>query len=76
MGVYIKGMDKETAVRLCSKLSDFSSDDVIEVVRCKDCKWAEWSDRDQGYYCKVHYQYYVVEEDHFCGYGERRESDE
>ena len=31
MGVYIKGMDKETAIRLCCKLSDLCEDDFIYV---------------------------------------------
>ena len=48
--------------------------DVVEVVRCKDCKWTDnvlfknkviWCDHDENW----------VEEDNFCKYGSRRGSD-
>lgn len=39
--------------------------DVIEVVRCKDCKW--WDGND----CKAR-DIDVVDVDDFCSYGERR----
>jgi hypothetical protein len=48
---------------------------VVEVVRCKDCKWFG---RDLGYGkhdCKKYEMPYCLETD-FCSYGERRESDE
>lgn len=41
--------------------------DVVEVVRCKDCKecYKGWCELDD-----VH-----VKDDHYCSYGERRETD-
>ena len=39
--------------------------DVIEIVRCKDCKW--WDGND----CKAR-DIDVVDVDDFCSYGERR----
>ena len=48
--------------------------DVVEVVRCKDCKFYK-KDTD---YCKEHNKGYcefdntVKSKMHFCGYGERR----
>lgn len=45
--------------------------DVVEVVRCKDCQYAN----DCGTICR----YGVgrdVKPDHFCGYGERRKDKE
>lgn len=42
------------------------SADVVEVVRCKDCK--NWS-RDYGY-CFAHAGYGMAPDD-FCSYGER-----
>ena len=41
------------------------SADVVEVVRCKDCKW--WDGND----CKAR-DIDVVDVDDFCSYGERR----
>lgn len=54
------------------------SDDVVEVVRCKDCK--EWLLSDQvTHWGKCHskqwandYFYYETFENDFCSYGERR----
>ena len=50
--------------------------DVVEVVRCKDCKWYDISSPygtviPDAYHCKVNDRFYDSE--HFCGYGERRE---
>lgn len=43
--------------------------DVVEVVRCKDCKWYV----DEGMYCANDI---IVQFDHFyCYNGERREDD-
>ena len=44
--------------------------DVVEVVRCKDCKAFNGDDK----FCKA-WEAFVRETD-FCSYGERRESDE
>lgn len=45
--------------------------DVVEVVRCKNCRYAD----DCGTIC--HYSVgKAVEPEHFCSYGERREDDE
>ena len=48
--------------------------DVVEVCRCRDCKWTDnvfknkviWCDHDERW----------VEEDNFCKYGSRRESND
>ena len=43
--------------------------DVVEVVRCKDCKHLKmkigWGE------CEI-YRWSIPYEDHYCGYGERR----
>ena len=47
--------------------------DVVEVVRCKDCKWAEYG-KDYEPYCN-HWKsglYANIKDDDFCSYGERR----
>ena len=64
-----------------------SAVDAVEVVRCKDCRWArpyERTDGETGYYCHFcgHSFKYgtnwerlftpIKESDDFCSYGERR----
>ena len=47
--------------------------DAVEVVRCKDCKWAEYG-KDYEPYCN-HWKsglYANIKDDDFCSYGERR----
>ena len=45
--------------------------DAVEVVRCKDCK--HWTDENGGL-CDI-WDYYISNEEFFCGCGERREND-
>lgn len=47
--------------------------DVVEVVRCKNCKYWFSPSNDDAHYCKYKYglQGLVAEED-YCSYGERR----
>lgn len=50
--------------------------DVIEVVRCKDCKRCEIRKRVDGTYlfsCRSGCFKEVVSADHYCSYGERKE---
>ena len=61
-------------------IEDISANDIVKVVRCKDCKHY-----DKKYHqCKLHSeepdQYYTgfifcMQEDDFCSYGERKELD-
>lgn len=46
--------------------------DVAEVVRCKDCKHSR-NDEFEPLWCYVSETCDPVKEDHFCGYGERRD---
>ena len=63
--------------------------DAVEVVRCKDCRWArpyERTDGETGYYCHFcgHSFKYgtnwerlftpIKESDDFCSYGERKDN--
>ena len=43
-----------------------------ELVRCKECKWAE-PNREGDYDCKCHIPRFRVSADDFCSMGERRE---
>lgn len=55
-----------------------SKSDVVEVVRCKDCKY--WQKRSKGTHgaClrdgNVDYVFWTYDND-FCSYGERKEGD-
>lgn len=47
--------------------------DVIEVVRCKDCTFSNYSNYFGGLMCDCgHGLIDVVKEDYFCSYGERK----
>lgn len=56
------------------RAEDFPAADVVEVVRCRDCKW--WNDCDDESYCSNPdgLDNYALPDD-FCSYGERREND-
>lgn len=82
MGVYI---DKIDLMRL-SKIRVAPARSVLDVlqgfnlteidlVRCGECKWSYTDERDGLMWCKVHMSHYRVNADHFCSYGEPRESE-
>ena len=50
--------------------------DVEEVVRCKDCKWAEQVMIGQcvNWICKCPWMFERYVRDGFCSYGERRDT--
>lgn len=45
--------------------------DAVEVLRCKNCK--HWEDRNKGGRGMCWKKVTRTEEDHYCGYGEKRE---
>ena len=53
--------------------------DVVEVVRCEDCKFGELFQNDSSgvmaRYCKVFTLKRMVADDDFCSYGERKDDD-
>lgn len=51
-------------------LQNIPSADVVEVVRCKDCKWAG---RDE--HCPAIEMYMVCGGNGYCSYGERKEQE-
>lgn len=53
-----------------NELTDTPTVDVIEGVRCKDCK--HWEDGYFGYCTKVHT---AMDYDDYCAYGERKDND-
>ena len=48
-----------------------TTEDSVVVVRCKDCK--HWEDRNKGGCGMCWKKVTRTEEDHYCGYGEKRE---
>ena len=51
---------------------DFPFDyDIVKVVRCRDCKH-HGSDRFEHSFCNLAELCDIVDEDHYCGYGERK----
>lgn len=60
--------------RLKIWLDDIPAADVVEVVRCKDCKWAE-SHRlgNGGVYFRCNEIDMATLTNHYCSYGERKE---
>lgn len=74
-----------------SEISKFPAVDAVEVVRCKDCRWAksyERCDGEIGFYCHFCGNSFtygelwerlftpIKEKDDFCSYGERRDENE
>ena len=61
-----------------------ATDNVVPVVRCKDCKYINREIHAKGYGClcdahscnrEGHERYLYVDDDDFCSYGERREGE-
>ena len=67
------GSDPNTG--MCEMYTERSADTWEEVIRCENCKWAEYNRRDE-LICKVHIHYYRVNENHYCEYGERRNDED
>ena len=71
-GILIKIDD--TAVDLGLAIADTPTADVVEVVRCKDCK-ESYTSKDGKLRCdKLHPSLDWVEADDFCSYGERKDA--
>lgn len=53
-------------------IEDAPTEDVVEIVQCRNCKWAEWDAPNDCLACyEPHYK--LVDDDFFCKYGERKE---
>lgn len=55
------------------EVEDASDADVVEVVRCRDCKYAEYIDDVKTLWCTECGQGRTVAPYDFCSYAERRE---
>ena len=74
----------EVACRACwvddmrIEIEDAPTVDAVEVVRCKDCKWYQIRQFDNGtpkYDCRKTHALLDVKQDDFCSYGERKDND-
>mgnify|MGYP003318361171 CR=1 FL=1 len=54
------------------ELEDASDIDVVEVVRCKDCKFGRYDIFSRGMYCGREYVQLDTNEDDFCSFAERK----
>lgn len=45
--------------------------DVVEVVRCKDCRHRIYDESRNMYYCEMYYGMGSVRDNNYCNYGER-----
>lgn len=53
-------------------MDTLKTEDLTKVVRCKSCKFSEWSDKKQQRYCKRKWTMYKVRERDYCSYGIRK----
>ena len=58
------------------RISKALTADVVEVVRCKDCKWFDRTNpygtlSPNAFHCNCNERFF--RDDFYCGYGERRE---
>lgn len=90
MSDYIKREDAKRAIRrnfhdietrcminnIINEVAKVSSDNLVEVVRCKDCKYAEVADPEDsqdGYICQFH-RGCIWFSGSYCSWAERKES--
>lgn len=71
-----QAIDENAANAMIWLLRTFPTADVVEVVRCKDCKHGQRNNYGQlkGHYiCEYHQDGPLKHRDHYCGSGERIE---
>ena len=68
---------EENMIYRARKLVEFQpTADVVEVVRCKDCKWNKIHITPRGneyHICEILNSAFDGDDDFYCSYGERRE---
>lgn len=64
----------ETCASVVWDFENLPAQDVVEVVRCKDCKWWE-KGKDYTPYCNHPVDGLFIAENDFCSYGKRRDRD-
>ena len=76
---------REAHTKWCNSTHDFEhtcadhliENDVVPVVRCKDCKhmhcYTDYATRKKSYNCLMYGPLNFVDGDHYCAYGERKD---
>ena len=69
--------DRDATIVAEMMLADVPEEDVIDVVRCKDCKHHEelLNNNDGNMLCWVHGLDVIVDRNGYCNYGEREEQE-
>ena len=70
-------LDRLSVGTFIDAVVDMPTAEVVEVVRCKDCKHARFHDyapAECPYYCSIAVNYHT--KDFFCSLGERRDDGE
>ena len=75
------GITQIDAVNIVDKLEEIPIENVVEVVRCKDCKHLYClSAIDRRFYCRHYPQglsgINIIEDNPYCSYGERKKENE
>lgn len=70
---HFKCWDRNDDIIIKNALNAIPTADVVEVVRCNDCKYGEVDDADfpDQYFCN-HHGCDWNEGNHYCSYGERK----
>lgn len=53
-------------------VSEMPTVDMVQVVRCKSCKFVRWSNKERRYYCARSWAMHKVRDRDFCSYGQRK----
>lgn len=69
-------VDANSIIKAWHNTQHIPSVDAVEVVRCKDCKHYEYSDRLERLVCGYHRGWWVgMNENDYCSYGERKDNE-
>lgn len=71
ISVLVETICQQTKSIIADRLERLKSADVVEVVRCKDCKHYDPYDQTERFYCYDGIEGCLPND--FCSYGERRE---
>lgn len=66
---------KLNSVILYADIVNAQTEDVVEVVRCKDCIFFKESEVTNSSCCDWHREYFETYPNDYCSYGERREQE-
>lgn len=59
----------------CEQIKYMPSEDVVEVVHCKDCKFRKTEDCAMYYKCNCGEQHTWENDNDFCSYGQRKDKE-